>query len=428
MLLHVISDTGEYMGRMNSFISVDWTEEYCGKGKLAMYCYDTDETAKMLRQGYLLYRADRKTAMEIVRIDRDDQTRQIYVGGYTTLNLLSRRVITAAYDANVGESSIYGMVTANLRGLPIEMAESKGLTEELGETVTYENARLYESVQEVCQGTGLGVRMLYDPDTSLHTLEVYKGADHTVDSDEPYIASAEFGNLLSLKTTEDDDYYKNTLVITGTLTGGQTVWVRIYTDGVCNNEAAQRETIWESGLTQREAVTEAIVDNNWSTPTASSGGSSSGGYWATAYGGHRNPGDEWTEDEASAYALRRSVARATSTTDDVEQAKKYSGGYTVVQAAETGAEFADRLAQAGVDKLKEYTRTQNFDAQISPDDFNSLYSLGDIITCKSSRYGMQFDARVNSFRESEEYGKYTLSVVLGTPEIDPVKGGILTNG
>ena len=45
MLLHVFSDTGQYLGRINSFISVSWTEEYIGKGKLAMYCYDTDETA-----------------------------------------------------------------------------------------------------------------------------------------------------------------------------------------------------------------------------------------------------------------------------------------------------------------------------------------------------------------------------------------------
>ena len=63
MLLHVFSDTGQYLGRINSFISVSWTEEYIGKGKLAMYCYDTDETAKLLRHGYLLYRADRGTAM-----------------------------------------------------------------------------------------------------------------------------------------------------------------------------------------------------------------------------------------------------------------------------------------------------------------------------------------------------------------------------
>ena len=419
MLLHVFSDTGQYLGRINSFISVSWTEEYIGKGKLAMYCYDTDETAKLLRHGYLLYRADRGTAMEIVRIDRDDQTRQIYVGGYTTLNLLSRRVVTEAYDANVGESSIYGLLSANLRGLPVVNATAKGYTEALGETVTYEKARLYESIQEICQGTGLGVRMLYDPDNNKNTLEVYKGADHTVDSASPYIASAEFGNLLSLKTSEDNDYYRNTLVVTGTLTGGQTVWVRVYSDGVCNKEAEQREAIWESGLTQREAVTEAIKENNWSKP--SSGGSGgSGGYWASEYGGHRDPDDPATPSKAKAR-----IANTTSTDD---QYKKYSGGYKIVEPEETGSEFADRLAKAGVDKLKEYAKVQNFDAQISPSDFGTLYSLGDIITCKSSRYGMQFDARVSSFTEREEFGKTTLSVVLGSPDQNAIKGGILLYG
>lgn len=412
MLLHVFSDTGQYLGRINSFISVSWTEEYIGKGKLAMYCYDTDETAKLLRHGYLLYRADRGTAMEIVRIDRDDQTRQIYVGGYTTLNLLSRRVVTEAYNANVGESSIYGLLSANLRGLPVVNAAAKGYTEAMGETVTYEKARLYESIQEICQGTGLGVRMLYDPDNNKNTLEVYKGVDHTVDSASPYIASAEFGNLLSLKTSEDNDYYRNTLVVTGTLIGGQTVWVRVYADGVCNKEAEQRETLWESGLTQREAVTDAIKENNWSKRDDNTP-------WYIKYGGQTPQEDTQTK------APKRAISVYASTDDKY---KNYSGGYKIVEPEETGAEFADRLAKAGVDKLKEYAKVQNFDAQISPSDFGNLYSLGDIITCKSSRYGMQFDARVSSFTEREEFGKTTLSVVLGSPDQNAIKGGILLYG
>ena len=114
-----------------------------------------------------------------------------------------------------------------------------------------------------------------------------------------------------------------------------------------------------------------------------------------------------------------------STDDNYAQ---HSGGYKTTEAAETGAEFADRLAKAGVDKLKEYARVQNFDAQISPSDFGTLYSLGDIITCKSSRYGMQFDARVSSFTEQEEFGKTTLSVVLGAPDQNAIKGGILLYG
>lgn len=414
MLLHVFSDTGQYLGRINSFISVSWTEEYIGKGKLAMYCYDTDETAKLLRHGYMLYRADRGTAMEIVRIDRDDQTRQIYIGGYTTLNLLSRRIVTEAYDANVGETSIYGLLSANLRGLPVVNATTKGYTEAMGETVTYENARLYESVKEICQGTGLGIRMLYNPDTGKNTFEVYKGVDHTIDSASPYIASAEFGNLLSLKTSEDDDYYRNTLVVTGTLIGGQTVWVRVYADGVCGNEAAQRETLWESGLTQREAVTEEIKGNNWSKRD-------NGDQWWLDYGGSTPTTEETEETDTQSTSLQ-------SDASSVNEYSNYSGGIKTIEPEETGAEFADRLAKAGVDKLKEYAKVQNFDAQIEPSDFDTLYSLGDIITCKSSRYGMQFDARVSSFTEREEFGKVTLSVVLGSPDQNAIQGGILLYG
>lgn len=388
MILHVISDTGEYLGRLNSFISLTWKEEYQGKGRLAMYCYDNDDTAKLLRQGYILYRADRRTAMEIVRIDRNDQTRQIYVGGYSTLNLLNRRVMTEEYEANVGESSVYGMVAANLRDLPVLNAAEKGYTEALGETVTYKNKRLYDAIMDVCEGTGLGARMTYDPDTKKHTLEVYKGTDHTADSAQPYIASAEFGNLQSLSTSEDDDYYRNTCVVTGTLTGGQTVWVRVYAyEGLEDHPELQREAILDSGLVQREAVTEQIVDTTWS--------------------------DNWW----SSYA-NQSGSNAGS----------YSGGYKTIQAAETGAEFAERLCQAGMDKLKEYTQTKSFDAQIDASDYGTLYALGDLITCKSTRYGMEFDARVSSVTEKEEAGNHTISVVLGEPDTDAITGGILLNG
>ncbi len=388
MILHVISDAGEYLGRLNSFISLTWKEEYQGKGRLAMYCYDNDETAKLLRQGYFLYRTDRHTAMEIVRIDRNDQTRQIYVGGYTTLNILNRRVMTEAYEANIGESSVYGMVAANLRALPVLNAAEKGYTDALGEAVTYQNKRLYDAIIDVCEGTGLGARMTYDPDTNKHTLEVYKGTDHTADSETPYIASAEFGNLQSLSTSEDDDYYRNTCVVTGTLAGGQTVWVRVYAyAGLEDHPELQREAVLDSGLIQRGAVTEQIVDTSWS--------------------------DNWW----SSYANQNGTS-----------AGSYSGGYRTIQAAETGAEFAERLCQVGMDKLKEYTQTKSFDAQIDASDYGTLYTLGDIITCKSTRYGMEFDARVSSVTEKEEAGNHTISVVLGEPDTDAITGGILLNG
>ena len=169
-------------------------------------------------------------------------------------------------------------------------------------------------------------------------------------------------------------------------------------------------------MTQREAVTEKIKGNNWSKRD-------NGDKWWLDYGGTT---PTTTAPDTGKVATKSISIQADTSNDDVYA--NYSGGYKTIEPEETGAEFADRLAKAGVDKLKEYAKVQNFDAQISPSDFGSLYALGDIITCKSSRYGMQFDARVSSFTEREEFGKTTLSVVLGSPDQNAIKGGILLYG
>lgn len=338
-------------------------------GAFGLYAYDTDDTAQMLRYGNLLYRADRGTCMQIVRIDRDTAKRQIYAGGYTTLYMLSRRVVTSEITVGNAEAGLYQLVSGNLRSLPVLNAASKSLADAL-ESVVYGGERLHSAVQDVCRRTGLGARMRYTPGAATpHTFEVYKGADLTYDGANPYVVSAEFGNLVSMTTTEDGDYYKNCIIAKGKLTGGQEVSVRVLANA-STPAADQIEEVYDTGLVQRAAVTATQAATNW-----------------------------WENDTQ-----------------------------VVVKQAETKAAFKKRLEDAARGKLAEYTMTRNYNAKIDPADFGTLYNLGDVITCKSTRYGLLFDARVSAFTEAEDFGKRSLSVVLGTPEIDYIKGGIIKNG
>ena len=53
---------------------------------------------------------------------------------------------------------------------------------------------------------------------------------------------------------------------------------------------------------------------------------------------------------------------------------------------------------------------------MNPKDFGSVYMLGDMITCKSDRFGVQFNARITGVQYTlSDIGQET-KLVLGDPE------------
>lgn len=78
----------------------------------------------------------------------------------------------------------------------------------------------------------------------------------------------------------------------------------------------------------------------------------------------------------------------------------------------------------------QYTDGANFRAGISTNSSveAQIAERNGMKTIYTIVHGMQFDARVSSFTEREEFGKTTLSVVLGSPDQNAIKGGILLYG
>lgn len=214
MILHVLDENLTYRGRLSSYQALTWKEQYQGQGGFTLMAADTEQNAELLRHGNLLYRADRKTAMHIVNIVRSTEQKLITASGYTELCILERRAMLQPYTVSNAEQGIYGVVSENLRGLPVELQQLSGY-DAAWEGVLEEMA-LSEAAFSLCKYSGLGVKMLIDVNNKKRILSVYSGQDKTYSHQTGgRVFSQEFGNLRGLTVTEDDELYKNVIIVRG---------------------------------------------------------------------------------------------------------------------------------------------------------------------------------------------------------------------
>ena len=84
--------------------------------------------------------------------------------------------------------------------------------------------------------------------------------------------------------------------------------------------------------------------------------------------------------------------------------------------AEPDADFLNRVQEYAKTELASYTRSRNFEVVVNPKDFGSVYILGDMITCKSERFGVQFNARITGVQYTLSDTGQEIKLVLGNPE------------
>lgn len=95
---------------------------------------------------------------------------------------------------------------------------------------------------------------------------------------------------------------------------------------------------------------------------------------------------------------------------------------------ESTEEWQDRQQQIGMEALQEHKNALMFEVEISQTDFGTKYELGDKVTCKSKRYGLQFDTRIMEYDYNNDDGVETVKLVLGEKPLDYVKGAIIKHG
>lgn len=85
---------------------------------------------------------------------------------------------------------------------------------------------------------------------------------------------------------------------------------------------------------------------------------------------------------------------------------------------EDGEDFAamkKRVLSDAMDTLKEQIRRKSFTVTIDPEDFGRLYDMGDIVSCVSIKYGVEFNARVTGIKYTLDATGEKTEVTLGEP-------------
>lgn len=98
------------------------------------------------------------------------------------------------------------------------------------------------------------------------------------------------------------------------------------------------------------------------------------------------------------------------------------------QEGESNPDWQKRQKQIAIDDLAERKSALCFDLELNAGDFGKKYDLGDKVTCKSKRYGLQFDTRITEYKYTCRAGVETERVTAGEKPLDYVKGEIVKHG
>jgi len=82
--------------------------------------------------------------------------------------------------------------------------------------------------------------------------------------------------------------------------------------------------------------------------------------------------------------------------------------------------YKNRLRDKGVTALSDYIRRQNFEIEVDPEDYGIKYSMGDTISCKSTRYGVQLSAKIMKRAIIIENNTKKIELTVGDAKLDAI--------
>lgn len=233
-------------------ISSEFSDYYNDVGKFTVVLPMDEYNIGIVELDAVLYIVERKLAYTVEEIQFDCDDSEITLNGYSLNNKLNRRVIAAtASIANV-ETDVYSVITANLRGLPVLLAEKKGLTETVTATEVYGD-ELLNCIQPILTDAEIGNRMILDYRAKTETFELYKGVDRTKGLDAVLFVQ-ERGTAPGLVVDKDISEYKNVCYCEAQYKDGTKFVVQA---GTASD--AERRELWASfsGDSQQDGETNA---------------------------------------------------------------------------------------------------------------------------------------------------------------------------
>lgn len=188
-------------------VSVQFSDLYNGVGKLTVVLPSDAYNTSIALKGSILYIVDRKLSYEVAEVLDSTKENTITLNGFSLNNRLNRRVVASVISVANVETDVYNVVRQNLRGLPVQLAASKGLHETVAVTSLF-GKNVLDEVMPILTDTGLGNRAVFDYRAKTITWEIYKGADLTSGLHAVSFVQ-ERGTASGLEIDQDESEYKN---------------------------------------------------------------------------------------------------------------------------------------------------------------------------------------------------------------------------
>lgn len=352
-IINIYSPDFEFKGILQAYISLIWTEEYNGLGTFTLICVDSPENIALLQMGYYIYQNNKKTAMIIKYVKPNSEDSIIEVSGYTTLFLLSQRTIFPTQTITQIESGIYALVERFFKGS--------------------------ESIRNIPNFTTH--RLLYGLKGYTYSQEKQITGNYV---DETVFELGEFSEFGAVMNFD----FRNNRHVFEVYQGLD----RTFGNGI--NDPALF-TVEFGNLPKTIIIDDMSVFKNVAY-VAGAGEGTARKYVIV--------GDTTGIDRYELWVDAR----------DLQQEYTDDSGNNVTL---TNAQYTEVLKSRGLSKLNEHLRAKSFNGEVDPANFRTEFYLGDIVSCRSERYGYRIDARISKYTEVTEKNKTKLVLTLGTPEI-----------
>lgn len=240
------------IGQLQHDKSVQWLEHYQANGEVKIVAQVTPDNLAMLIDGNRVHNPDSDTVARISHVDIDQtETEDIITArADITSELLDDRVVMATMNITNVEAGMYAVYRQNQRGLPIAVGAAKGYTERSEKEITWNS--VLDAEKKLAEISGLGFKVVFDPETGAETFEVYKGVDRTDDASDAYVGyfGTDVGGIENVTVTSGTTGYKNVAVVAGAGEGANRT-VRIVSLGSVSGEN-RRELYVDARDLQRE--------------------------------------------------------------------------------------------------------------------------------------------------------------------------------
>lgn len=206
--------TPDYSNRheLSHATSIQMSEYYNDIGKIIITVPVNDYNINTLKADSVVYDTVRGSTYILRNIKTDTSQNRITANGYTTNELLNKRIIASPQTIKNIEADCYSAVNSNLRGLPrLQTAPVKGLSDRTD--MILHGGELLTQIMPILNEHQLGHRMVWDYEALKYTFEIYKGKDLT-QGIHAVIFSDEQGTAKNLTINVDDSIFKNVAYVT----------------------------------------------------------------------------------------------------------------------------------------------------------------------------------------------------------------------